>query len=499
MLNIKKIDEEVNSKDANEKVATKTVDNNSEENVSICKDASINEDNNIGKASAASAGAALGTLASGQAISATAIMRKGLLGQEVYDTLNTEDKQLKQKIENSKKTIDDLLSNAGYKKTVSPGNETLFSNDKGHTIQVANPLLSTSKEKRRLAQRGPHAIANKNFLPKFLQEAYAKEGLSFDHTRVVIPPTPKGTYDLGVAAHEIGHAISINKKSPIHKLYLKSFGAMPVQLASLGTSVIAGSSFIGDKNIEDKVDKGAAGIATAMSLPTLAGELEASYRGSKLLKGKGLKARLAPFGGIPSYLGLSLAPAAAYAAKKLVSNDKEKTAAFDFDDSTKKDAAVASNAVLGSIPGYVMGRQVKNIIKDRIKEDIAIHTDTKNTIEKLINLKTKMHINKGYKYPPQDMLNDLNKLDKTNLAINKLQRKGIIANLSTKHLPLIAGGITGAITGYKALSSNEKTATIEEVYDDVTNSPWLTSTGVGAGVGGAIIGHALGNIGQKKS
>lgn len=109
----------------------------------------------------------------------------------------------------------------------------------------------------------------------------------------------------GVVAHEIGHALS--HKMPLAKA---RYGLMT---AGKGLSALAPMYSALTSNRERA--RAAAAAGTGLMLPTLGEELLASGIGSKLLRSRGLKGRLAAFMGIPTYLAASAVPWLTYKTK----------------------------------------------------------------------------------------------------------------------------------------------------------------------------------------
>lgn len=109
-------------------------------------------------------------------------------------------------------------------------------------------------------------------------------------------------------AHEFGHALQGKK------MIRMNLAGRPA--AMLGAAGVIGSNSLGavaDPETVDKVQKGFAAAGTLGGLGLVASEAHASWLGSKGLR---KNVRLRSFAGLPSYLGLAAAPAAAYYANK---------------------------------------------------------------------------------------------------------------------------------------------------------------------------------------
>lgn len=112
-----------------------------------------------------------------------------------------------------------------------------------------------------------------------------------------------GFNSTGTIAHEMGHALQSKRL---------------MSAAARATPYLRGSALLPaiDAAMRDDSDGGAGAIlGTAMHLPVVAAEVDASYRGSKLLGGS-LKNRLTAFRGVPTYLMAAATPALTYGAIK---------------------------------------------------------------------------------------------------------------------------------------------------------------------------------------
>lgn len=107
----------------------------------------------------------------------------------------------------------------------------------------------------------------------------------------------------GTIAHEMGHALQSKRL---------------VSAAAHTTPLLRGAALLPAIDAATREDSnGGAGavLATALNAPLVAAEVDASYRGSKLLGGS-LKNRLTAFRGVPTYLMAAATPALAYGAIK---------------------------------------------------------------------------------------------------------------------------------------------------------------------------------------
>jgi hypothetical protein len=127
----------------------------------------------------------------------------------------------------------------------------------------------------------------------------------------------KGVYSSPeILSHELGHSL---QSTPL----LAAYGAGRI-LNGLSIPVLAGVGSIRyrDPEKQNKIDRYAkygVGIGTLAGLLNVGVELDASYKGYKMLRDSGLMTpdaplskKLAPFVGIPTYLAVAAAPAAAY-------------------------------------------------------------------------------------------------------------------------------------------------------------------------------------------
>lgn len=127
----------------------------------------------------------------------------------------------------------------------------------------------------------------------------------------------KGVYSSPeILSHELGHSL---QSTPL----LAAYGAGRI-LNGLSVPILAGVGSIRCKDPEkqNKIDRYAkygVGIGTLAGLLNVGVELDASYKGYKMLRDSGLMTpdaplskKLGPFVGIPTYLAVAAAPAAAY-------------------------------------------------------------------------------------------------------------------------------------------------------------------------------------------
>jgi hypothetical protein len=125
--------------------------------------------------------------------------------------------------------------------------------------------------------------------------------------------------DLGILAHETGHAKNFNDVAKLgklaQKLHMASYGAGRVGTAA-GTIAASLAAAVG---ADDDTVRNIGLLGSGSSVPMLAEETLASIRGAKLLnaiKGVPFKGKLKAFVGLPTYLSAAAAPMAPWAAFK---------------------------------------------------------------------------------------------------------------------------------------------------------------------------------------
>lgn len=114
----------------------------------------------------------------------------------------------------------------------------------------------------------------------------------------------------GTVAHELGHAQQ-HVDGAMHKTpHILSRRYMNKKIPSLAALAVAYGS-------DNEALAGTAGLGNlAIAAPTLMNEIDASFKGSRLLKNLGIKGRLGAFVGLPSYMVSAGLPAYMYGARK---------------------------------------------------------------------------------------------------------------------------------------------------------------------------------------
>ena len=240
-----------------------------------------------------------------------------------------------------------------------------------------------------------------------LKKMYAQAGGKDGIIRMGNTRTSRST---PIMAHELGHAMQGKKM-----LRMNMVGK---PLAMLGTVGVLGSNILeagADPETTDKVQKGFAAAGTLGGLGLAASEAHASWLGSKGLRPK---LRLKSFAGLPSYLGLAAAPAAAYYANKKWRNmvAPEKTASVIGDGNYVLVPKSQTLAMLDSCSEKIATRtgkvnaDVAKYLEDKTPLDMGDHIEKAETIARKIHVpnpnSSKSATNETYK------------------AINKLRKSG---------------------------------------------------------------------------
>lgn len=190
--------------------------------------------------------------------------------------------------------------------------DTFHNQKTGKTVKVLHYTSNTAKTV------GPHAMPDTIF-----DKAKGKvTGYDFNH--MFVNPTGGKGSSVGALAHELGHTLQGKKR-----IYANGIGKLTL-LAGTPLAGVSGALRFKDPENQRKADmvgKGVTGIATLGGLATLGTELDASYKGYKMMRDSGmlkhvkgvrknLGSRLGPFVGIPTYVAGAAAPAATYYATR---------------------------------------------------------------------------------------------------------------------------------------------------------------------------------------
>lgn len=195
----------------------------------------------------------------------------------------------------------------------------------GNTVTSGLGLLSTLPAMNVINGKDKSTIANEEQM-EALKKVWDKLGVKFNEFTLQGPHfnpldnTINSTVnDLGVLAHETGHAKNFNDIAKLgdlaKKLHLASYGVGKVGTAA-GTIAASLAPLLG---ADDDTVRNIGLLGSATSVPMLTEETVASIRGAKLLnaiKGVPFKGKLKAFMGLPSYLVAAASPMAPWAAFK---------------------------------------------------------------------------------------------------------------------------------------------------------------------------------------
>ncbi len=147
---------------------------------------------------------------------------------------------------------------------------------------------------------------------KGVREKIASMTGSTDERGVAISNSIRSSLKPGVLAHEIGHQQQLRH--------------LTGPLYHAGKMLPGGAALYSGLTSDEGHAKKAAIAGTLAAAPMLAAEIDASRRGSKLLKNAGMKGlrRLTPFVGVPSYAAVAAVPMATYKIKKAMGGYKPK-------------------------------------------------------------------------------------------------------------------------------------------------------------------------------
>lgn len=193
-----------------------------------------------------------------------------------------------------------MLKTRGYTKTPDPiGLEDVYPMYSFSSPDQKRHILLDYAANSNMAKYGPHMEPfGEDFSRRFVRVGKGKFGTK------------------GVLSHELGHALQ-------SKGILTAYGiTTPATIASIPILAAVGAYRSKDPEKQKKLDRYAkygVGAATLGGLFTAGVEANASYKGYKMLRNSGilkadspLKEKLEPFVGLPTYLALAAAPAAAY-------------------------------------------------------------------------------------------------------------------------------------------------------------------------------------------
>lgn len=267
------------------------------------------EDGSDSKPALATTAGNLAAIGTGLAAN-TAAFNHGLLGgePEKYMPFYMGDGARVNKDEYSKltKTLDDMTSQFGYKRTTNYDSGANVWEDV--TGKGRDPIHFDPRDTKSMAQKGPHMMPN----PTDPTNPFGK------WTRTIHLGDAPELRKPHILAHELGHAMQSKGK-------LMAYGPGAV-VGGIGALGLLGSGAMRDRDNADIMDKADAGFATLGTLGglTVTGiEADASWRGSKVLadaptRWGRIKQRAQAFRGVPTYATLAAIPGAMYfAGKKL--------------------------------------------------------------------------------------------------------------------------------------------------------------------------------------
>lgn len=227
-------------------------------------------------------------------------------------------------IRHQTKEMEELLATRGFHRVgsydVGKGTATRFRSPKykqqviydpnNPSIAMGGPNMSPYVKQKRVLKINP-------LTGKMARMPEGNPEFNWDRRMVHVGKGSLGK--TSILAHELGHSLQSKATLKANILGKKLVGPTGFIAGA------AGSLRSDDPEIQKRMDRvgmSAAGIGALGGLTTAATEFDASLKGYKMMrdagKFKGLKGlrgiskRLSPFGGVPSYLAVSAAPAAAY-------------------------------------------------------------------------------------------------------------------------------------------------------------------------------------------